>query len=199
MMQKTEEWFLARCGKATASEFSSILAKGEGKTRLSYLRKVVTERLTGKQNESYSNSHMDRGTEQEPLARMAYEEITGNIVEEVGFIQHADLLAGCSPDGLIGKDGGAEIKCVIPTVQLETILKGEYPTTHKAQIQGSLWITGRQWWDFCSFSPDMPAHLRTYIFRVKRDEEYIKNLETEVISFLLDVEKLIEQLNKRVA
>jgi hypothetical protein len=59
---------------------------------------------------------------------------------------------------------------VIPTVQLDTILSGGYPPEHKAQVQGSLWITGRKWWDFCSYSPDMPGKLRLYIFRVERDE-----------------------------
>jgi hypothetical protein len=61
-------------------------------------------------------------------------------------------------------DGGIEAKCVIPTVQLDTILGGDYPSEHKAQIQGNLWITGRKWWDFVSYSPDMPEHLRLYVF-----------------------------------
>lgn len=188
---------LERCGKATASEFSSVLAKGQGKTRLAYLRRVVTERLTGKPSETYKNGHMERGQEQEPYARLAYEAATGELVEEVGFIQHVTLMAGCSPDGLVGTDGGAEIKSVIPTVQLETILQGEYPSEHKAQIQGSLWITGRQWWDFCSYSPDMPENLRTYIFRVNRDEEYIRTLTAEVTVFLQEADKLIAKLREK--
>lgn len=193
--QGSEAWMLERCGKATASEFSSVLAKGQGKTRLAYLRRVVAERLTGKPMESYKNAHMERGTEQEPYARLAYEALTGNLVEEVGFIQHPTLMAGCSPDGLID-DGGAEIKSVIPTVQLETILAGGYPSEHKAQIQGSMWITGSQCWDFCSYSPDMPEHLRTYIFRVVRDEPYITQLAAEVTVFLREVDELIAKLGE---
>lgn len=195
--QGSDEWHLARAGRATASEFSSVLAKGQGKTRLAYLRRVVAERLTGKPTETYRNGNMDRGTEQEPYARLSYEAQTGDMVEEVGFIQHDKLLTGCSPDGLIGADGGAEIKSVIPTVQLETILAGEYPSEHKAQIQGCMWITERQWWDFCSYSPDMPANLRTYIFRVKRDDAYITQLAAEVTVFLNDVDALIAKLNER--
>lgn len=198
-IQGSEEWLLARCGKATASEFSSVLAKGEGKTRMAYLRRVVTERLTGKPTETYSNGHMERGREQEPFARMAYEATTGVLVDEVGFLNHPTLKAGCSPDGLVGEDGGAEIKSVIPTVQLDTILAGGYPSKHRAQIQGSLWITGRAWWDFCSYSPDMPEHLRLYIHRVTRDEDYIKTLAIEVISFLGEVDAMVEQLLQRKA
>ena len=196
-VQGSPEWYAERCGFATSSEFSSVLAKGKGLTRASYLRRVVAERLTGKPTETYKNGHMERGQEQEPYARMSYEAITGNLVEEVGFIKHPTIMAGCSPDGIIGDDGGAEIKSVIPTVQLETILRGRYPPEHVAQIQGSLWITGRKWWDFCSYSPDMPEHLRTYIFRVTPDADYIKTLEAEVIVFLGEVDALIAKLNER--
>lgn len=193
--QGSDAWLLAKCGKAGASEFSSILAKGQGKTRASYLRRIVAERLTGKPTETFKNGHTDRGQEQEPLARLAMEARTDYQIERVGFIEHDTLLAGCSPDGLIGKDGGAEIKCVIPTVQVETILRGEYPPDHVAQVQGNLWITGRKWWDFCSFSQDMPARHRVYIFRVERDEPYIALLEKEVRAFLADVDRTLERLS----
>jgi hypothetical protein len=195
MIQGSQEWLQARCGKATSSEFSSILAKGQGKMRASYLRRVLAERLTGKPTETYQNAHMIRGQEQEPFARMAYEAQAGVLVEEVGFIKHSELEAGCSPDGLIGEDGGAEIKSVIPTVQVETLLRGGYPSEHVAQVQGCLWITGRKWIDFCSYSPDMPEHLRLYVFRVERDELYILNLAAEVTVFLSEVDALVMKLN----
>lgn len=193
-VQGSAEWLQERCGNATASEFSSILAKGQGIMRTKYMRRLAAERLTGKPTEGYKNAHMERGQEQEPYARMSYEARTGNIVEEVGFIKHPVLLAGCSPDGLISTDGGCEIKSVIPTVQLDTVLSGGYPSEHKAQIQGSMWVTGRTWWDFCSFSPDMPDNLRTYIFRVERDDKYITTLEAEVAVFLREVDELITKL-----
>lgn len=199
MIQGSEEWRLARCGWLGASSMSDVLAKGQGIVRTKCLRRIVAECLTGKPMETYSNRDMERGIAEEPFARMAYEAITGNLVEEIGFIKHPSLRCGFSPDGLIGDAGGVEIKSVIPTVQIETILKGGYPSEHKAQIQASLWISGRQWWDFCSFSADMPEHLRTYIFRVKRDEAYIKDLATEVIAFIAEVEETINKLNQRVA
>jgi hypothetical protein len=195
--QGTPEWFALRCGKVTASELSAILAKGQGKTRANYLRRVIAETLTGKPSETYRNAHMDRGQEQEQLAGWSYELATGNALEKVGFIEHDSLRAGCSPDALItGAKRGAEIKCVIPTVQVETILAGGYPSEHKAQIQGSLWITGYEAWDFCSYSPDMPEHLRTYIFTVERDETYIQMLQNEVIGFLVDVDRALERLGR---
>jgi len=194
--QGTEAWFMDRLGRATASEFSSILAEGEGKTRKKYMVKLAAERLTGKPTASFSNHHTDRGTEQEPFARLAYEARTGNIVEQVGFIKHPDLMAGSSPDGLIDLDGGVEIKSVIPTVQIETISKGGYPTSHRAQIQGNMWNTGRKWWDFVSYSPDLPDPLRLHIFRVERDEAYISNLNDEICIFLIELDAFVINLMK---
>lgn len=192
--QGTEAWLFARLGRATASRFSDVLAKGQGNTRAAYFRLVLAERLTGKPIETYRNAHMDRGNEQEPLARAAYEAETGALVEVPEFIPHQTLMAGCSPDGLIEDDGGVEFKCVIPTVQVETIQRGSMPPEHKPQVQGNLWITGRAWWDFASFCPDMPAHLRLVVYRVLPETTYIANLETEVSSFLKEVDDAYEKL-----
>jgi hypothetical protein len=198
MPQGSDAWTLARLGRATASEFSSVLAKGQGKTRTAYLRRIVCERLTGKPMETYATGswakNLERGTEQEPAARAAYEAQTGNLVQQVGFIAHDSLMVGCSPDGLIDEDGGCEIKSVIPTVQIDTIMDGGYPSAHKAQIQGSLWITGRKWWDFASYSPDMPPHLQLYVFRVQPDADYIRQLAAEVTVFLDEVQALYLKL-----
>lgn len=196
-LQGTEGWLQDKCGHVSASCFADVLAKGQGKMRASYLRRIVAERLTGKPAETFSNGHTARGTIQEPLARLAYEALTGEPVLQVGFIKHPTLpRIGCSPDGLVGADGGIEAKSVIPTVQMETWERGEYPTEHRAQVQGNLWITGRKWWDFVSFSPDMPKHLQLYKFRVFRDEDYISNLEREVLAFDAEAEKLYTRFMK---
>lgn len=195
MIQGSPEWFAARCGCATASEFISIMAKGEGKTRSAYLRRVVAEMLTEQPCETFSNAHTERGNAQEPDARAEVEARFGIFIEQVGFIRHPELPIGCSPDGLVGTDGGVEIKSVIPTVQLETILAGGYPSKHKAQVQGNLWLTGRAWWDFCSYCPLMPTdELRLYVFRVERDEDYIAKLEKEVIAFVREAQQLRDLL-----
>lgn len=197
--QGSAEWLQERLGYATASCFSDVQAKGQGLTRIKYMRRIVAERLTRKPFDSYFNRDMERGNAQEPYARMEYESVTGNIVQEVGFIKHPILLCGASPDGLIDNDGGIEIKSVKPTVQIETIERGSCPYEHAAQVQGNLWVTGRLWWDFVSYSPDMPECLRLYICRVDRNEEYIKTLEAEVIKFLAEAEEMHRRLLRREA
>jgi hypothetical protein len=88
VIQGSPEWFAARCGNATASEFACVLAKGEGKTRAKYLRRVVAERLTGKPCETFSNCHTDRGTLQEPMRGAGVRSRNRKPRGEVGFIKH---------------------------------------------------------------------------------------------------------------
>lgn len=197
--QHSEQWFAARCGLATASHAKDILSRiksGEAAARRNYKAQLVVERLTGTVQETYTNSAMQYGTETEPQARDAYIFRTDNKVEEVGFIQHDTLMSGVSPDGLIGADGGLEIKCPYQSaVHIETLLNG-MPSEHMAQIQASLWITGRSYWDFVSFDNRLPAHLQLYIERVPRDEKYIANLEIEVSAFLGEVSELVKKLER---
>lgn len=202
MAQQTDEWFAKRLGKATASKFKDVMATiktGEAATRRNYRVQLVVERLTGKKEDSYTNAAMTWGNETEPLARIAYECRTGLIVEQVDFVDHPHLMAGASPDGLIGEDGGLEIKCPHQSaVHVETIQSG-MPSEHMAQVQGAMWITGRKWWDFVSYDPRMPEHLQLYVQRIERDDKYIADLESKVTVFLREVESTIKQLNERAA
>lgn len=183
--QGTPEWYQARLGIPTASEFSTVMAKGQGKTRATYMRKLAGEIITGQPTESYSNAHMERGKEMEAEARAAYEFLTDNIVEEVGFVR-TDV-AGCSPDGLVGDDGGVEIKTKLPHLLIECLERGTLPPEHRAQVQGSLWITGRAWWDFVAYWPGMP----TFTCRVEPDVEYIAAMAADIEAFNADLADLV--------
>ena len=202
MAQQSPEWFAARLGKATASRFKDVLATiktGEAATRRNYRMQLVVERLTGQKEEGYTNAAMQWGNDNEPLARIAYEVKTGLLVTQADFVDHPTLMAGASPDGIIGDDGGLEIKCPHQSaVHIETIQSG-MPSEHMPQVQGAMWITGRKWWDFVSYDPRMPEHLQLYVQRIERDEKYIADLEAKVTAFLCEVESTIKQLNERAA
>ena len=202
MEQRTDEWLKARCGLFTASRFADLLAKtktGVSASRSNYIAQILCERLTGKVSESYMNQAMMIGTEREPLARALYEAHTGVLVDEVGFIKHLDLPCGASPDGLIGNDGGIEIKCPQPAAHLEYLLYDEAPSKYMAQIQGCMWMSGRAWWDFVSFNPDFPDHLQLKIVRVKRDDAFIEKIEKEIINADAEVQEKISAINRIAA
>jgi len=201
MMQGSPEWFAIRCGRATASRFSDVMAKiktGEAAGRRNYRAQLVCERLTGVPAESYINAAMQWGIDTEPLARVAYEALSGNIVEQIAFVTHPELMAGASPDGLIDLDGGLECKCPNTAQHIDALLKG-MPPEHIPQIQGGMWLTDRQWWDFVSFDPRMPEKLQLYVQRVPRDDAYIANLEKKVRLFLAEVDDLVAQLERKAA
>ena len=184
--QGTPEWFAARVGIPTASRFSDILAKGEGKTRGRYLRDLAAEIIRGTpEEETYTNAHMERGKAQEDEARRLYAFMADADPVQVGFIR--DGRKGCSPDSLIGDDGGLEIKTALGHIQIERLQRGTLPSEHVAQVQGSLWVTGRSWWDFVSYSPGLPP----LITRVERDEPYIANLAKAVDAFNEELDALV--------
>jgi hypothetical protein len=136
------------------------------------------------------------GTEQEAAARAAYEQRTGIEVEETGFVAHDTLYAGCSPDGLVDWDGLIEIKCPYNSaVHIETLLGG-MPADHMAQVQGQMWITGRQWCDFVSFDPRMPEPLQLHVQRINRYPAYVAVLERQVTEFLVEVGSKVEALRR---
>lgn len=197
IVQRSPEWFAARLGIATASRFAAVLAKiktGESAERRNYRSQLVVERLTGKQVETYQNAAMQHGTEQEPFARMAFAAHASAIVEEVGFLRHAEIEAGCSPDGLIDEDGMIEIKCPFQSgIHIES-LKNGMPKEHVPQVQGQMWISGRQWVDFVSFDPRMPEKLQLFVQRIPREDEYIANLSKEVAAFMEEVKAEEAQL-----
>lgn len=192
--QGTEEWQNLRITMPTASRFKDVLSKGAGITRKAYMYQLAAEIITGQREETYRNKYMDDGKETEPQARAMYELATAQSVTQVAFIKHDFMNVGCSPDGLVCDDGIIEIKCPKTTTQIETYLSGKMPTCHIPQVQGQLWITEREWCDFISFDPRINGDSGFMCVRVMRDEDYIKNLESEIVIFNDDLNELIQKL-----
>lgn len=182
--QGSPEWIQTRLGVVTASEFKAVMAKGEGKTRRKYMLTVLGEKISGQPFERYKNDFMDRGHTQEDEARNLYTFMTDNVVQRIGFMKRG--LVGYSPDGLIGEDGLLEIKTKMAHLHLECLLADKLPNEHAQQCQGGLWVSGRKWIDFCSYSPGLPLFVR----RVERDETYIARIKVEVDDFLAEMATL---------
>ena len=199
-IQRTTEWHTARLGKVTASRVADVIAKtktGYGASRANLMADLIVERLTGQPASTFTNAHMEWGTEQEPHARAAYSARTGELVEEVGFIDHPRITnSGASPDGLVADEGLVEFKAPATSTHLDTLLAGDVPSKHIPQLQWQMACTGRKWCDFASYDPRLPEHLRMFVKRVERDDAYIKMLETEVTKFLAELEEKLTQLQE---
>lgn len=186
--QNSPEWYAIRCGVPTASQFSAILAKGEGKTRKAYLNRLAAEIVTGEPTETFTSPAMERGHLMEEEARDAYSFMLDTDPIRVGFVRSGDK--GCSPDSFLGDKGILEIKTQRGDLLVDTLLKGEFPSEHKAQCQGALWICEREWIDIAVYWPKLPL----FVKRAYRDEGYIANLAGAVKLFNAELAETVDRI-----
>lgn len=198
MEQGTAEWHKARLGRVTASRIADVMMKPTTAGYQNYRAQLICERLTGQPTESFTSAAMQHGTETEPQARAVYTMTTGNLVDEVGFVEHPTLaMSGASPDGLIGGDGGLEIKCPQPAEHIRMLTGGAIQRKYLLQMQWGMACTGREWWDFVSFSPAFPDEMQMHCQRVNADAELIEEITKAVTGFLSDVDAACADLTER--
>ena len=192
--QGTNAWFNERIGAITASMFAEArkrLKSGPNKGDFSkaghdYAFKLAVERLSGEllNDPQFDPWQAKRGRELEPEAREAYEERQEILVEQTGLALTEDRLFGASVDGLVGDDGSVEIKCFLAPSKLAAILLSNDISDCMDQVQGGMWITGRKWADFVLYCPTLECvnkHLT--VIRVNRDDNYIAELERDLVEF----------------
>ena len=189
--QGTPEWFEARRGIPTASEFATVMAKGRGGgdslTRTKYLYTLAGEILTGEVQDSYTNPHMERGKAMEQEARDMYALMQFEEPKRVGLIRND--IAGASPDSLIKDDGLLEIKTALPHIQIQRLDLNRLPPEHVAQVQGQLWVSGRNYCDFVSYWPKLPL----LCVRVERDEQKIAEIAEAVAVFVAELDMIVRR------
>jgi hypothetical protein len=196
--QNTDEWLLARSGKVTGSAISKIMAnygKSFGDPAKKLAVDIALEQITGKHMEScYSNEHMQRGHEQEPIARYLYEQEYFCRVDNGGFFDNG--FSGCSPDGLVGTNGAIEIKSVIPSVQYSTLKRGSFDPSYKWQLIFNLRETGREWIDYISFCLNFAERKKLIVHRVYAEDqlEQFKMIESRIIEF----QSLVENVKRDI-
>ncbi len=196
--QNTDAWQALRLGKATCSNFGAFMAndgKAFGDPAKRYALQIALEIDTGRKAEfSFSNEHMERGHEQEPVAKMLYEQERFCRVANGGFFCHGTY--GDSPDGLVGDDGGIEIKSVIAPTHYATLLRGNFDPAYRWQLIGHLDCTERQWFDFVSYCSDFHEDRQLLVYRLHRDEcqPEIERLRARRAEFLELVQATLKTL-----
>lgn len=179
--QGSREWHFARLGIPTASQFDRIMSTKTKKLLAgseTYMHELLSEWLIGIPSALDSRGFIERGHELESHAVSWYEFQRDVTTTKVGVCLRDDRLAACSPDRLIGDDGGMEIKCPSAKVHVSHMLgMGD---EYFAQVQGNLWITGRKWWDLVSYHPTITP----VVVRLERDESYIEALDAAMSEFI---------------
>ena len=201
MIQGSPEWLQSRVGRVTASRVADVIAKtkaGYGASRASYMSELICERLTGQPADRFVSQAMAHGTEHEPNARAAYSFLTGDVVEEVGFIPHPTIpMTGASPDGLVGERGLIEIKCPNSATHIETLLTETIPSKYVTQMTWQAVCTRRHWVDFVSYDPRMPPDMMLFVKRHMVSGDFAAELETEVVKFLAELDAKVAELQAR--
>lgn len=192
--QGTEAWQNARLGIPTASGFDKILTPKKleySAKAVDYRNQLVAEWILGHPIEWESNAYMDRGTGMEHEARAYYELQRGVDVVNGGFVLRDDGKVGGSPDGLVGDDGVLEIKCPAIHTHIGYLLEpSALSDKYRAQVQGYLYLTDRNWTDIISYNPVLPA----VQVRISRDPKYIMALDAALVMFLADLDDVKEKL-----
>lgn len=193
--QGTPEWRDARLGVPTASKFSEIITPARGNYSASgvhYMNRLIAEKVTGKEATGFTSDWMKRGVEMEAEARSWYNFTQGVEVQQVGFVYKDERkLLGCSPDGLVNGSKGFEVKCPSAGVMVGYMLEKELPGEHIPQVQGSLFVSGLDEWDFLAYHPEFKPMLIT----VQRDEPYISKLEMHLHRFNTEMAEKLERIN----
>jgi len=199
--QGTEEWLRIRLGVATASNFDRLLTPtGRPSSQIeAFAGQLAAEEISGELEETPTTYWMKRGIDMEPRARAYYELETGHEVSSIGFVTTDCGRIGCSPDGIVKGSGtrtgdafGLEIKCPSPGMHVSYLAAGRVPDKYVPQVQGSMFVTGLERWDFVSFHPSLPK----LIVRVDRDEAYIAKLEAAFKKLLELKEQAIEAIKQ---
>lgn len=191
--QGTAEWFECRAGIVTASCAKDLLAKGQGKTRMAYMYKLMGEVMTGEPVQVWAgNGHTERGHEHEPIAISLYEKRHKVTVEPCGFIRNHDDIggAGYSPDGRVGSSGGVEAKSRLPHIQVELLDTRKVPRDALLQTQFGMWVSGWEWIDYISYCPGLPL----FVERIEADEKQHEEFREELIKFYGEMNQKLASL-----
>jgi putative phage-type endonuclease len=204
IVQGSPEWMALRVGKIGGSRVADLLTEGrngaESLTRRKYKNELIRERLTGRKLDTYKTPAMQRGIDLEPMARAWYEVHYNTFVDQVAIVLHPTVIGGqCSPDGIVEATNSLiEIKIPNPENHLDNILtEGKQLEQYYDQVMWQLaCMPEKEFCDLVSFDPEMPDHLKGYVKRIYRDDEYIKNMEDKVTLFLQEIETIVNNLKE---
>lgn len=197
--QGSQEWHRMRAGVITASRVHDIIKSGRKKgsyseARARYMKELIAQVCTGLLPDEINAKQLHWGKDNEPKARELYDPWGDHQITEIAFIYSDDMRCGVSPDSLVDDNGALEIKCPWTTTQyIDQLLGGDPKPEYLTQIQYSLWITKREYWDFANYDPRMKRH-DIHIVRHEPDIDLHNRLDEEIPKFIEEMDQVLESI-----
>lgn len=188
--QNTEQWLQLRSGKFTGSIASTLFM---GKTTKGYkdlIYQVAYERLFNEPcGDGFKNFWTDRGHELEPIALEQYQ-LDNFVKGKSGGFCELNEWVGCSPDFILPNNKLVQVKCPKFSTQIDYLITKKVPSDYYAQCQFEIMVTGLNECDLYMYHP----RLKPLTITIKRDNAFIKEIETELETAKKSVELIIDKI-----
>ena len=207
-IQGSPEWWKARRGIPTGSQFSRIITakKGDYATGSKHYQAELIAEALGWQSGFQGTPDTQRGNlmESEALRWLAFEH--GIKTRECGFFISDCERYGASPDGIVvGGIEPVEVKCPALNTFLKWRADEILPDDHKAQCHGEMILTGADKCYFVAYADH--EQLDNWLIVVERDEftaklkkhleRFCEELEAMQRKLVLEPEIIFPYLEKR--
>lgn len=197
--QGSQEWHRMRSGVITGSRVHDIIKQGRAKgsyseARAKYMNELIAQVCTGLLPDEINAKQLSWGKDNEPKALELYDPWGDKNVSQIPFVYGLNMRCGVSPDALVGDNGALEIKCPWTTAQfIDQLLDGEPKPEYTTQVQFSLWILKRDYWDFMNFDPRMKKN-NYVIKRFEPNPELHSKFNEEIPKFINEMDSKLSQL-----
>lgn len=204
-------WMNSRSGKLTASRMADAMSflkqtkeekeknkpPKESAARRELKIEILAERLTGDMVPKYVSREMQWGIDMEPNAKARFEQDTGLLVTDCGFIDHPRIdLCGASPDGFVSDGCLIEIKCPSTATFIKYLMEDTIPEEYIPQMTLQSSVTGKDVW-FVAYDPRIKHEKRQmFIKKFSPTREQIEKVEKAAIDFLAEVDQMFDQITK---
>ena len=216
---RTPEWYKARIGKFTASNFGKLMSNPADKTAkwskslLNCVDKAVSQEYYNRYYERPDSASTRWGTNYEFQAIQEFAKKANYLHRETGFVLHPTIKdIGATPDAQIIENENstdliiAEIKCphnqsihqkyVDKISNTQTLKKSK--SEYFWQIQGAIWITGAKHGYFVSFDPRIHGDNRVHYVKIEKDIEAINKLKQRVFEAIELKNRYLEEIKQGI-
>jgi len=197
MEQRSEEWIAEKLGKITGTRAAYLMGSPLAQKTLMSL--LISEIAMAQRKASPLTQAMKRGIDMENEAREYYEITHKTAVKETAYIEHPKYsTCGCSPDGLVGENGGIEIKCLLPENHVRVFMIDDIDKKYAWQIKWNLFCTGREYWDYFGYCSDLPGELAYYEKRFYAKDIDFEEIEKKLLKFTSQLNEFLDQFNLNI-